>query len=254
MDTKHHPLNVALPYFKVLLATEPYQQYCAAKKGENRQSLVKLIKIYPNLEDIWSFWGDIYCFDRRLNEVKYFSQWLDLNMFKFHKISFKKIQVVREGESFKAMRGTIYCTVSEKMDKKTAAQLYASTKAEMVSVANKIAGEYVLKLNKNAPFTAAKTLQYEREVDVIYWKRFLGLSSVQAAFKAYRKEKPAWDEFRTIVEKCRVDAEAVNVADLDRETMNTAVRSIDRFNRYGQKRINSLLNDDFSFPSEASPI
>ena len=96
MNKKHHPLNVALPYFKVLLATEPYQRYCEAKKCDDKLAVAKLSNRYPNLESIWEYWGDIYCFDKKLNEVKYFEQWFELNSFKFHRISFRKFNIIKE--------------------------------------------------------------------------------------------------------------------------------------------------------------
>ena len=254
MNKNLHPLNVALPYFKVLLASDEYRKYCIAKIAEDNAVVSKLRKKHPNLEKIWHFWGDIYSFDRRLNEVKYFKQWLELNISKFHRIKFNKIEVIRAGDKIVAEEGVLYCAVSGKVDRKTAVQLYHSTRKELVSVANKAAGEYVLALNKNVPFSASKAAQFEREVDVIYWKRFLGLTSVQVAFRAYRKKKPAWDEFRATVRKCAMEVGAKRLKDLDRETMNSAIRSIDRLNKSGEKRIRSLLNDEFSFPEEASPV
>ncbi|MEX0739823.1 MAG: hypothetical protein WD071_10830 [Pseudohongiella sp.] len=235
------------------MASDEYRKYCIAKIAEDHVGVAKLRTRYPNLQIIWDFWGDIYSFDRRLDEIKYFRQWFMLNYFKFHKISFKDVQVVWAGEKIVAKEGIVYCTVPRKMDKNTAARLYKSTRKELISVANKAVGDYVLKLNKNPSFSIKKANQFERELDVIYWRRFRGLSSVQVVSMAYRKRKPAWDEFRLTVKKCAIDAGVTRLKDLDRETMNSAVRHIDRLNQKGQKIIYALLNDEFSFPEDASP-
>ena len=108
-----------------------------------------LNKKYPRLESIWLFWGDIFHFDSALNETEYFNEWLLLNYPKFKRLSFNNVQVIREGETITAKKGTIYYAISENFDKHTAEKLYERTKDEVISTANKMVGAYILKLNKD---------------------------------------------------------------------------------------------------------
>jgi len=257
MNKKLNPIDVAILYFKVLLATDAYQKYCKAKYEADHYEIEALNKKYPRLESIWLFWGDIFHFDSALNETEYFNEWLLLNYPKFKRLSFNNVQVIREGETITAKKGTIYYAISENFDKHTAEKLYERTKDEVISTANKMVGAYILKLNKdkgNNNFSLSKTHKYERAIDVIYWRKYLGLNNKESVLQAYSSKKLAWRDFKYKVKKCQnATHPKKNAEDLDLIELHSVVRNIDRLRIQGEAISNSLLNDDFVFPPLTKP-
>jgi hypothetical protein len=252
MNKRLNPIDVAILYFKVLLATEPYQKYCKAKYDDECFDVKRLSREHPKLESIWLFWGDIFRFDTSLNETEYFNEWLLLNSSKFNELSFNDVQVIREGETITAKEGTIYYAISDNFDKHTAERLYERTKGDVINTANKMVGAYILKLNKDkgkSSFSLSKTHKYERAIDVIYWRKYLGLSNKASVVKAYYSKKMAWSTFKYKVKRCQNSTNPKkDVEDLDLIELHSVVRNIDRLRMQGEAISNSLLNDDFIFP------
>jgi len=86
----------------------------AARKEESVNALRQVILAAQ--KSAWLFWGNIYRFNRKLNVVKYFHQWFDLNHDKFHKVSFHKVQLVRVGTVITAKEGYIYCSIPKNVN------------------------------------------------------------------------------------------------------------------------------------------
>ena len=255
MNNNKYLLYISLLYFKILLATPAYNRYCQAKIANDEFAEKELLDQHPNLEKIWLFWGDIYNFEKTPNEVKYFTQWFDQNQHKFWDVTFSRVRLVREGSLIRAKRGDIYCTIPKGIDAKMISHLFRRTADQIKSAANKEGGDYVLSLNKdNKSYTPLKTHQYERAITVLYWRNYLGLSSKEIIFKAYKWKTVAWDKFRTKVDKYLKLSNKKTLKALDLDDLQTIVRDIDRLRVQGEIISNSILNDEFTFPALARPF
>jgi hypothetical protein len=255
MTKNKYLLHISLLYFKILLATPAYKKYCQAKIADDEVSAKELLDQHPNLEKIWLFWGDIYCFEKNPNEVEYFTKWFEQNKEKFWDVTFSRVRLVREGSLIRAKRGDIYCTIPKGIDARMMTHLFRRTAEQIKSAANKEGGDYVLSLNKDKKsYTPQKTLQYERAITVLYWRNYLGLSPKEIIFKAYKWKTVAWDEFRIKVDKSRKLSNKKTLKALDLNDLQAIVRNIDRLRAQGEIISNSILDDDFTFPALARPF
>jgi hypothetical protein len=195
-------VKVGFLYFKVLLSTEQYQSFCKAQKEDDQQTITTLTKKYPQLLNIWPFWGDIYSFDTSLDEIDYYEQWFMQNHRKLFPIQLKKVRILKEGEKITAKSGTVYITIRKENSLNTARQMYRKLFPALNKLLNLEAGTYIFGLRNDQDLTPKKTEQYERCIDVLYWRKYLELSPYKTISRAYYSKKPAWKDIKYKINKC----------------------------------------------------
>lgn len=254
MEGELHPVDIGLLYFKLLLATKQYQEYCHAKQSNDEGTISSIQSQYPEIENIWRLWGNIFGLKFQFSEVKYFEQWLKKNYQKLFPLKYQNIKAVKAGSRVVVKPGTIYCAIPRKMELASAQHLLDSSYKGILQHANKLAGEHLVNLNSGPSETVKDVTRYECAISILFWRDHLNLEWKDVISIAIKRKSRAWNELRARIDTVQRKNGKKSYKDLNRGELEAIIKHLRRIRADGKQLSNDLLCGSFSFPKSVSAV
>ncbi|GJM04885.1 MAG: hypothetical protein DHS20C09_08760 [marine bacterium B5-7] len=244
-------MSIAVVYFEILLSTKVYEDYCTAKRDKDEIAQNSIKKEYPNIEAMWIFWGDIFSFERWLDQEYYFAAWFlkGKNFNKFYPLVFHSVAVVFEGEEVVAEPNTVIVPIPRTHDIRVVSRILGRKLQNIVDLLEGKPGEFVVELKKQLEYSDFGSKKFEQTTDAMYWRNYLGMTPFQCILTAHRCNKPAWEDIKYKIDRCFKTSHKADFNDLSLDDVKSVVRIFDRLKNEGEAISNSLLNDKFTAPS-----